>query len=199
MRGRMGLHASELDYEHREVLLRDKPAHMLEVSPKGTVPVYIRDNGDIIDESLDLLLFALAHNDPHHWMDCDTDDADALIAANDGPFKHNLDRYKYASRYSDDAARGDVDLSHRLAAEENLQALETRLEAHSYLMGETQKYADIAIFPFIRQFANTDLDWWAQAPYPNLRVWLSEHIESELFKTIMTKHPQWAPETPQVT
>lgn len=197
MRGRMGLHVSALDYEHREVLLREKPAQMLEVSPKGTVPVYIQENGDIIDESLDLLRFALAQNDPHHWMDCDTDDADALITANDGPFKHNLDRYKYASRYSDDAARGDVDLSHRLAAEDHLKTLETRLEMNSYLMGDTQTYADIAIFPFIRQFANTDLDWWVQAPYPNLRAWLSLHIESDLFKVIMKKHPQWAPQTPQ--
>lgn len=194
MRGRMGLHVSALDYEHREVLLREKPAHMLAISPKGTVPVYIRDNGDIIEESLDLLRFALAQNDPHHWMDCDTDDADTLIAANDGPFKHNLDRYKYASRYSDDAARGDVDLSHRLAAEEHLKALETRLEVNSYLMGGAQTYADIAIFPFIRQFANTDLDWWGLAPYPNLQAWLSRHIESNLFKTIMKKHPQWAPQ-----
>ena len=197
MRGRMGLQVSGLTYEHREVLLRDKPAHMLEVSPKGTVPVYIQDNGDIIEESLALLLFALAQNDPHQWMDCDTDDANALITANDGSFKHNLDRYKYASRYSDDAARGDIDLSHRQTAETHLKVLETRLELNSFLMGEAQKYADIAIFPFIRQFANTDLEWWTQAPYPNLRNWLSQHVESDLFKTIMTKHPQWAPDKPQ--
>lgn len=195
MRARMGLYVSGLNYEHREVILRDKPAHMVEVSPKATVPVYIRENGEVIEESLDLMLFALAHNDPHNWMVCDTGDADALITANDGPFKHNLDRYKYASRYNEDAARGDVDLSHRHAAEKHLRALETRLETQPYLLGETQKYADIAIFPFIRQFANTDLDWWAQAPYPNLRAWLSRHTESELFQTIMAKHPQWAPES----
>lgn len=196
MRGRMGLHASGLEYEHREVLLRDKPAHMLKVSPKGTVPVFIKENAEIIEESLDLLLFALSQNDPYKWTDCDTNAAEALIAANDGPFKHNLDRYKYASRYNDTAARGDVNIDHRTEAEENLKVLEARLDTHDYLLGERQSYADIAIFPFIRQFANTDLAWWEQAPYPNLRGWLTRHLNSDLFKTIMIKYPQWVPTVP---
>lgn len=190
MRARMALHVSQIGYEHREVLLREKPEHMIEVSPKGTVPVFIQNNGDVIDESLDLLLFALTHNDPMDWLACNQTEAKELISANDGPFKHHLDRYKYASRYKD-VARGDVDLSHRQAAEEHLKALELRLENNSFLLGSQQSYADIAIFPFIRQFANTDLEWWEKAPYPNLRYWLNHHIESDLFKTIMTKFPQW--------
>ena len=190
MRARMALRVSQLDYEHREVLLREKPEHMVEVSPKGTVPVFIQSNGVVIDESLDLLLFALTQNDPNGWLDCDQAEAKELIDANDGPFKHHLDRYKYASRYND-VARGDVDLSHRAAAEAHLNVLESRLEKHPYLLGLKQSYADIAIFPFIRQFANTDLDWWENTPYPKLREWLNHHITSDLFKTIMTKFPQW--------
>ena len=197
MRGRMALHISGLAFEHREVILRDKPEHMLETSPKGTVPVYITENGKVIDESLDLMRYALAKNDPLNWLECNEAEADALLAVNDGPFKHNLDRYKYASRYKKDAKRGDIDLSHRNAAETHLKPLETRLSKTPYLLGDQQSYADIAIFPFIRQFANTDVDWWMNASYENLRQWLSRHIESKLFITIMKKHPQWVPKQAQ--
>jgi len=192
MRGRMALYTSQLNYEHREVSLRDKPVEMLEASPKGTVPVFIRKNGTVIEESLELLLFALSQNDPMGWLNCDRHTADTLIAANDGSFKHHLDRYKYASRYKENATRGDIDLTHRAEAENHLKILEIRLEGQPYLLGQSQSYADIAIFPFIRQFANTDLSWWNEAPYPNLRRWLTHHITSDLFKTIMTKRPLWA-------
>jgi len=107
MRGRMALNISGLEYEHREVLLRDKPDAMLAASPKGTVPVFIKADDSVIDESLDLMFFALSENDPLGWLDCDREMADTLIAQNDGDFKHHLDRYKYASRYKDDAKRGD--------------------------------------------------------------------------------------------
>ena len=191
MRGRMGLCVSGLSYEHREIILRDKPAHMLKVSPKGTVPVFIKEDGQVIDESLDLLKFALAQNDPLGWLDCNNAEASALIADNDGPFKTHLDRYKYASRYDENAKRGDVDLSHRKQAEVFIQSYEDRLTNAPYLMGENQTIADIAIFPFIRQFANTDLDWWQNAPYPAVRDWLTRHVESDLFKAVMTKYPLW--------
>jgi len=192
MRGRMALYASQIEYEHREVVLRDKPDHMLQISPKGTVPVFVQDSGEVIEESLALMYFALSQNDPKGWLDCDLDDAKDLIAANDGPFKHHLDRYKYASRYKD-VARGEVDLAHRSSAEDHLQVLDLRLEKNAYLLGDKQSYADIAIFPFMRQFANTDLQWWESAPYPHLRRWLNHHTQSDLFKTIMTKVPQWKP------
>ena len=191
MRGRMGLHVSGLKYEHREVVLRDKPDHMLEVSPKGTVPVYIKADGAVIEESLELLKWALAQNDPRGWLECDKDKANELIAAIDGPFKHHLDRYKYASRYSDSAKRGDVDLSHRAEAEKHIQTLEDQLAEGDFLLGDKQSIADIAIFPFIRQFANTDLNWWNENPYSKTRNWLVRHVESDLFKSIMTKYPQW--------
>lgn len=191
MRARMALSISGAEYEHREVVLRDKPSAMLEASPKGTVPVYVAENGDVIDESLDLMLWALGENDPEGWLDCDREAADALIAANDGPFKHHLDRYKYASRYKDDAKRGDVDLSHRSQAETHIQTLEDRLSESAFLLGEKRSLADIAIFPFIRQFANTDRAWWDSAPYPRAQAWLENNITSELFTGIMKKFPQW--------
>ena len=191
MRGRMGLKVSGLDYEHREIILRDKPQEMLDASPKGTVPVFIKDDGKVIEESLDLLNWALSQNDPLGWMDCNIEDAQILITANDTDFKHHLDRYKYASRYSDDAKRGDIDMSHRKEAEKHIQNLEDRLAKNSYLLGDKQTIADIAIFPFMRQFSNVEPDWWAVAPYPKARDWLTRHTESELFKSIMTKYPLW--------
>lgn len=195
MRARMALHVSGTAYEHREVLLRDKPAAMLAASPKGTVPVFITKEGAVVDESLDLMRWALERHDPLGWLEmgreANREASDALITANDGPFKHHLDRYKYASRYKDDAARVDVDTVHRSAAEAHISKLEGHLSTGSYLLGARQSLADIAIFPFIRQFANTDTDWWQSAPYPNTRDWLTRHVEGDLFKTVMTKYPVW--------
>jgi len=191
MRGRIGLYASDLKYEHREIVLRDKPEHMLEVSPKGTVPVFIKNDGSVIDESLDLLLYSLETHDPFDWLNCDRDEARNLISDNDGPFKHHLDRYKYASRYSDEAKRGDTDLSHRQKAETFLAIYEERLNASKYLLGDKQTIADIAIFPFVRQFANTDINWWTSAPYPKTRNWLDRHTNADIFKAIMHKFPLW--------
>lgn len=197
MRSRMGLKASKITYEHREIILRDKPAHMLEVSPKGTVPVFIKENGDIIDESLDLLLYALTKYDPFGWLNCDMDIAYKLITNNDGPFKHHLDRYKYASRYNDKAKRGDLNLQHRTEAEQFLETYELRLNTHAFLLGKQQSIADIAIFPFVRQFANADISWWQSAPYPKVQAWLELHLESELFKSIMSKFPLYKPNKPK--
>ncbi len=191
MRGRMALFASGADYEHREVLLRDKPQAMLDASPKGTVPVYVLPDGTVIDESLDVIEYALGRNDPLGWLDCNLEQAEFLIDSNDHKFKHHLDRYKYASRYKDDAKRGDVDLEHRREAEKFIQLLEDRLQSGPYLLGASQSIADIAIFPFIRQFANTDRDWWDSTPYPKVQYWLERHITSGLFTAIMKKFPVW--------
>jgi glutathione S-transferase len=194
MRGRMALRISGIDYEHREIILRDKPASMLTYSPKGTVPVFITNNRQVIDESLDVMSYALGQNDPEGWLAGKDAAADALLADIDGPFKHHLDRYKYASRYSEDAKRGDVDLSHRHRACEYIQKLETQLSGHAFLAGETRGFADIAIFPFIRQFANTDRAWWdgnTMPPYPAVHKWLEGHLTSDLFRSVMTKYPLW--------
>jgi len=194
MRGRMALKIAGLEYEHREVLLRDKPDAMLKASPKGTVPVFIGDGGKVIDESLDLMRFALSHRDPLAWLDCNLDDANDIITENDGPFKKHLDRYKYASRYDETAKRGDTDKTERELAEKTIVKYEDRLKNAQFLLGEQQSIADIAIFPFIRQFANADKNWWENAPYPGVRDWLDHHINSDLFLSIMTKHSFWQAE-----
>lgn len=192
MRGRMGLYVSGIEYEHREVLLRDKPDAMLEASPKGTVPVFIKSDGGVIDESLDLLRWALSQNDPENWLEFGQ--SDDLIEWCDGDFKHHLDRYKYASRY-EDVPRGAVNLERRAKACEFLSQLEDVLLQNKYLRRDTPSLADIAIFPFIRQFAAVERDWWAEHNYPNVRGWLAGLVGSDLFKAIMVKHDVWTSET----
>lgn len=187
----MGLYVSGIDYEHREILLRDKPDSMLEASPKGTVPVFVKEDGQVIDESLDLLLWALSQNDPENWLEFGR--GDDLITWCDGDFKHHLDRYKYASRYAD-VPRGAVNLDHRAKACAFLAALETQLSQHKYLRRDTPSLADIAIFPFIRQFAAVERDWWAAHDCTKVREWLAGFIASDLFKTIMVKHDVWGPD-----
>ncbi len=183
MRARMALSVSDAPYEHREVVLRDKPPEMLEASPKGTVPVLVVDEGVILEESLDVMRWALARNDPEGWLDRDDP---ALLEANDGPFKHHLDRYKYATRYD------DVDPEeHRAAALAILARLEERLASSTYLCGDERGFADIAIFPFIRQFANADREWFDAQDLPKLQAWLDELITSDLFTGVMRKYPQW--------
>jgi glutathione S-transferase len=183
MRARMALSVSGAQYEHREVVLRDKPPEMLEVSPKGTVPVLVTATGEVIEESLDIMLWALAQGDPEGWLERRDE---ALLETNDGPFKHHLDRYKYATRYD-----GVDPEEHRAAALAILRTLETRLEETAFLRGEKRGFADIAIFPFIRQFANADRGWFDARDLPKLQAWLEGLVTSELFAGVMAKHPQW--------
>ncbi|MDG1441492.1 MAG: glutathione S-transferase [Pseudomonadales bacterium] len=188
MRARMGLAASQLKFEIREVVLRDKPAAMLEASAKATVPVLLA--GDIvIDESLDILIWALKRNDPLGWLgfsDSQLDQMHSLVNLCDTEFKPHLDHYKYADRYP-----YSPESHYRSLALTFLNTLEAKLISHEHLFAERLSYADIAIFPFIRQFANVDADWFATQPYPNLQRWLASLLDSYLFKKIMTKHPQW--------
>lgn len=193
MRARMALQLSGLEYEHREVLLRNKPEAMLAASPKGTVPVFITTNGHVIDESLAIIQFALRRNDPEDWLK-NLPSSQPFIDIIDGDFKYHLDRYKYASRYDENAKRGDVDLEHRQSAVTCLEVWENALTQKPYLLGQSPSIADIATFPFIRQFAATESDWWSDGPLPNTKKWLSKWLESELFKLIMVKHPVWSPE-----
>lgn len=187
----MGLHISGIEYEHREVLLRDKPEAMLEASPKGTVPVFVKSDGGVIDESLDLLRWTLSQNDPENWLEFGQ--SDDLIEWFDGDFKHHLDRYKYASRY-EDVPRGAVNLEHRTKACEFLIQLEEALLQNKYLRRDKPSLADIAIFPFIRQFAAVERDWWTAHDYPKVRDWLAGLVASDLFKAIMVKHDVWKPQ-----
>ncbi|WP_439469473.1 glutathione S-transferase [Blastomonas fulva] len=184
MRARMALLASGQEVELREIILRAKPQAMLDASPKGTVPVLVLANGQVIAESLEIMRWALAARDPEDWLA--GDDA-ALIAANDGPFKHHLDRYKYPSRYPGDS--GD----HRAGGLEHLEALEARLVDQLYLCGDQRALADIALFPFVRQFAATDADWFAAQDLPRVQRWLESLVQSDLFAAAMIRPVPWQP------
>lgn len=191
MRARLGIFYSCMKVELREVVLRDKPASMLDYSPKGEVPVLILPDGTVLEESLDIIHWALSYNDPQHWLPADEtirQQAMVLIEENDGHFKHNLDRYKYPERYPDEQGH-----DYRAEGEVFLQKLEQDLNQHRYLLGEHLSITDIAILPFIRQFAHTDKDWFDQAPYPHLQQWLNDFLESELFLSVMKKYPAWQP------
>ena len=186
MRARLGLRVSGLEYEHREIILRDKPKSMLEYSPKGTVPVFITENGNVIDESLDIILYALGRNDPENWLAPPIDEMKSLISQNDGEFKKNLDRYKYPTRYPGEDCSD---------AKENglkfVSALNERLKDTKYLFGEKRSLADMAIFPFIRQFSKVEADDFQALPYSHLQNWLKELLNSEIFTAIMKKRPLW--------
>lgn len=193
MRARMALSVADIEYEHREVSLRNKPQAMLEASPKGTVPVFITSAGKVIDESVAVMRHALNRHDPENWMIDQTDRANDFIKVMDEDFKPHLDRYKYASRYDETAERGDVNLEHRAAAVKILKKWESALEKHDFLLRDTPSLADIATFPFIRQFAATEKDWWASKPLPRVADWLHRCLNSDLFKKIMKKRPLWEP------
>jgi glutathione S-transferase len=178
MRARMALLVSGTACEIREVKLSDKPVEMLQASPKATVPVLVLPEGGVIDESLDIMLWALGRHDPENWL---SGDDTALIAANDGAFKHHLDRYKYPDRHGSDAAE------HRTAGFAMLTDLEARLAKRANLCSERRTLADMALMPFVRQFAATDRDWFDAQPLPRLRRWLAAHLSSSLFEAVMVK------------
>lgn len=179
----MALLCSNTPVDIEEVDFKNKPAAMLEISSKGTVPVLQCTDGTVIDESLDIMLWALGQNDPEGWMATDQGEIKTLIAENDGPFKAALDRYKYPTRYPDEDCSGARD-----HGEDFLQKLNTRLGAQPFLCGDHITMADIAIFPFIRQFANTDREWFDSLALSPLQNWLSARLEGDLFKTIMEKN-----------
>lgn len=188
MRARMALRISGTECELREVKLADKPAAMLAASPKGTVPVLVLPGGEVIDESLAIMRWALGRNDPEGWL---AGDDSGLIDLCDGPFKYHLDRYKYPDRYAGEAGHARTD--HRDEGLAILSDLSFRLAGRSQLMGETRTLADIALFPFVRQFANTDRDWFDAQPIPDLQRWLDGHLGSDLFLGVMDKAAPWKP------
>lgn len=186
MRARLAIQSAGVEVELREILLRDKPDAFLAASPKGTVPV-VEDGETVIEESLDVMHWALAQNDPEAWLDMPDPGLD-LIAQTDGPFKTALDRTKYAVRYP------DVDVvEERHKAGTFLAMLESQLADTPYLFGDAPRLADMAILPFVRQFAHTDLNWFAAQPWPAVARWLEAFKTSDRFRKIMTKYPQWQP------
>ncbi len=189
MRARMAIAVSGQTCALREVVLRDKPPEMLQVSPKATVPVLVLPDGGVLEESYDIMKWALAANDPDGWLaptQGNLNDIDALVAINDGAFKHHLDRYKYPNRYDD----ADP-LYHRAEGVKMLQALEDRLADSAFLFGGHLSLADAAILPFVRQFAHTDKDWFDNLDLPKLQAWLQDGLDAPLFKRVMQKYPAW--------
>ena len=185
MRARLALAISGRRYELREVNLRTKPTAMLAVSPKGTVPVLVLPDGEVIDESLEIMRWALMGCDPEAWLE--REDA-ALISANDGPFKHDLDRYKYPDRHLGDP------LTHRMHGLSFLRELEARLSLAGQLDGFVRGLTDAAIMPFVRQFVAVDKEWFNNQNLPHLQKWLEGHLQSELFNSIMFREALWSPE-----
>ncbi len=176
MRARLALASACIPCELREILLRDKAPELLQASPKGTVPVLVTESA-VIDESLDIMLWALKRNDPECWLDM-PDSGHSLITRTDSEFKPNLDAYKYKD-----------DMAARSRATAFLQELDVQLSPN--LFGTGPKLADMAILTFVRQFAFVDKPWFDAQDWPNLSRWLQDFITSNRFAAIMQKHPIW--------
>ncbi len=173
MRARMAIIRTDFQYEHREVVLRDKPAHMLEISPKGTVPVLLLPDGTVMEESLDIMRYVL------DWAF--TENEAYWIKRNDDEFKFHLDRYKYPNRYENADS-----VQHRTEAAKYLQDLDGQ-----FFENETSPALNDALFPFIRQFANHDRDWFDAQPWTHIHQWLAANLSSAEFAVCMTKYPKW--------
>jgi glutathione S-transferase len=194
MRARIGIHKAQLQIDLREVNLKQKPVEMLAASAKGTVPILVLNNEQppptVIDESLDVMLWALTNNDPDNLLH--SHDQSALpkmlvfIRLFDDEFKTCLNAYKAAKRYREDNV-----IECRQACEVFIQELENRLIESSFLMSAQESLADIALVPFIRQFAKVERQWYLQSPYPRVRQWLNFYLQSGMFTKVMAKHEFW--------
>ncbi|MCV2370297.1 glutathione S-transferase [Roseateles oligotrophus] len=187
MRARLALRYAGIELEIHEVQLRAKPPELLRLSPKGTVPVLLLPSGELIEQSADIIFWALAQADPQGWRRLELD-AEALpwLALNDGPFKRLLDCYKYPDRYPQ-----TTQTQWRAEAEALMLApLEQRLARHAYVLGPNPSWLDLALLPFVRQFAGVDAAWFEAAPYPALRAWLQAWLGSDLFIDVMLKPAQ---------
>ena len=187
MRARMAIAISGQQVEFREVILRDKPQSMIELSPKGTVPVLSLSSGQVIDESLDVIDWALKLNDPDNWLRSNkSEKSSKLIHTNDNEFKHHLDRYKYSKRYDNENP-----LAHREKCLIFINELEEQLGYSQFLYDDKISALDISILPFIRQFRITDMNWFDSLAKPYIQNWLMKFLESKLFKSIMIKYDKW--------
>lgn len=189
MRARMALIYAGVTFETREISLRNKPLSMLALSPKGTVPVLYREGGRVIDESLNIMLWALSLSDSHNWfLSSNRQEILAVIQKNDQEFKPLLDRYKYPERYVDSQGAFEK------AIEQHIKPLNDRLLKNRYLLGANQSLADIAIFPFVRQFARVNLALFEGLSYVRVNEWLSEIMSMEIYRKAMQKYPVWEEE-----
>ncbi len=185
IRARMALHYNEIVYEHREISLKNRPQKLFDISSKGTVPVLDLNNGNVIDESLDIMKWALSKNIDQEWYVDSLELQDSLIAENDTTFKKWLDLYKYHTRYPEFTQE-----YYRGKCKKIIGNYEKILDSRQYLISSKESLSDIAIFPFIRQFANVELSRFKKE-FPKLSEWLNYFIESDLFILIMHKFEEW--------
>lgn len=182
MRARMALKYANIAVEIREISLKDKPLALLEVSPKGTVPVLVLQDATVLEQSLDIMYWALQQQDAEGWLMADSTLTQQLIGENDSSFKQALDKYKYAIRFPEQSS-----VIYRAQGEVFLQKLELLLSKSPFLLNTQPSLADIAIFPFIRQFAAVDNAWFESTGYSALKAWLQRLVESALFLSVMEK------------
>jgi len=184
----MALEYASINCELREVKLSNKPQTMINISNKGTVPVLQLTDGSVIDESLDIMLWALEQTDPDQWLGVEQKNTLLLIEKYDQEFTQYLDQYKYFQRYPEHSQ-----LYYREKAEIFIELLETNLQEHNgiALVSNRVTLVDVAIFPFIRQFAHVDWEWFSNSQYKNLISWLLKFEESELFLAVMNKQEPW--------
>lgn len=188
MRARLAIFKSKQAVELRDVVLNNKPAEMIAASPKATVPILVLASSKVIDESLDIMLWALGESDPDNLVRTETlNSILSLVYLFDHEFKPCLEAYKCAKRYHESNLQ-----ECRQACEVYIQNLEQRLSSHEYLIDEEESMADIALLPFIRQFAKVERQWYVQSPYPNLKRWLNQYLQSAMFNKVMAKYPLWS-------
>ncbi len=186
MRARMVLLHSKIQCEIREIKLSNKPKEMLAISPKGTVPVLILENGDILDESLDVMLWAIEQGNLRNLFNSGKKEILDLIKINDGEFKDAIDRYKYSSLYPEKPM-----IEYRKMGQPFLEKIESYLEKNKFIFGKNISLADLAIFPFIRQFCRVDIDWFNSSLFKKIKEWTLFFEGSENFIDIMRKIKPW--------
>lgn len=187
MRARLAIASAGIKVELREILLRDKAPEFLAASPSETVPCLVTSDGTF-DESRDIMIWALTRNDPERWLDM-PDDGFALLDMIEGPFKTALDRYKYSTRYEDADKIRERDI-----ASGYLRQLDAQLKTQPYLYGPKPTLADMAILPFVRQFAMTDKAYFDSQDWAPLSRWLEMFLASERLAAVMKKYPVWKAE-----
>tara|TARA_R110001583_G_scaffold3967_7_gene23912 strand:- start:4845 stop:5528 length:684 start_codon:yes stop_codon:yes gene_type:complete len=190
MRARIAIFKAKQIVMLRDIVLSNKPKEMLAASPKATVPVLVLANGTVVEESLAIMLWALNETDPDDLLQSQNEHELSimlnLIKSFDYDFKVCLEQYKCAKRY-----RESNIIECRVECEQFIQTLENRLSRHDFLISNTESLADIALLPFIRQFARIERQWYLQSPYPKVRQWLNNYLQSPMFTKVMAKYPLW--------
>jgi len=190
IRARLAIAISQQKVQLREIELKHKPSELLTISPNKTIPVLLLNNDktqdSVLTESLDIMVWALSENDPNQWLTRQLRDMLDLIDSNDYEFKPWLDKYKYADRFPEHSEE-----YYRDQTNDFLMHLEDRLTIQNFLFAARPTLADMAIFPFIRQFANVDKTWFEQSHYLHVKKWLTTLINDPLFENCMQKYPTW--------